>query len=270
MRATRFRRRPADYWLLAAGYWFYSTGKEVEMVINKKFRQEAKSVGASVVGRDGIRAVAQRSANREIAMLIDRIAEVRIKSEGRISKPTALLIDRSSAEAIELGNRLARLISAALIDRVARLHVFAFDSAAYPMNAASGSVAGLAEALKTCEAPSQADPGAALGLLRKSRLAVEQIVLVIGACEREMPKLAGAYTAYRSDLGLTPPVIIVGGRGVSNSVEQELRRAGAPVIPHSFNGDPSSVAALIPTLCRPSKLDLLMGLLESGAARGAH
>jgi hypothetical protein len=240
------------------------------MVIDKKFRQEAKSVGASAIGREGIRAVGQRSANREIAMLIDRIAEVRIKSEGRISKPTALLIDRSSAEAIELGNRLARLISAALIDRVARLHVFAFDSAAYPLTGAGGNVAGLAEALITCEAPGQADPGAALGLLRKSRLAVEQIVLVIGAFEGEMPNLAGAYEAYRSDLGLTPPVIVVGGSGPSNSVGRELRRAGAPVIPHSFNGDPNSIGTLIPTLCRPSKLDLLMGLLESRAVRGAH
>jgi hypothetical protein len=248
----------------------YSTGKEVEMVVDKKFRQEAKSVGASAAGREGIRAVGQRSANREIAMLIDRIAEVRIKSEGRISKPTALLIDRSSAEAIELGNRLARLISAALIDRVARLHVLAFDSAAYPLTGAGGNIAGLAETLKTCEAPSPADPGAALGLLRKSRLAVEQIVLVIGACERETPNLAGAYTAYSSDLGVTPAVVIVGGRSVSNSVERELRRAGAPVIPHSFNGNPNSVGTLIPTLCRPSKLDLLMGLLESGAARGVH
>ena len=238
------------------------------MVSDKKFRQEAKSLGASAVGRDGIRAGGKRSANREIAVLIDRIAEVRIKSEGRISKPTALLVDRSSAKAIDLGNRLARLISAALIDRVARLHVFAFDSAAYPLNPAGGSLAGLAE--KTCEASSPADPGAALDVLRKSRLAVEQIVLVIGASDGAMLNLAGAYAAYRSDMGLTPTVIVVGGSGASNSVERELRRAGAPVIPHSSNGDPNSVATLIPTLCRPSKLDLLMALLESGGARRAH
>jgi hypothetical protein len=266
----RFGHRPAGYWLLAAGYWIYSTRKEVEMVIDKKFKQEAKSLGASAVVRDGIRVGGQRSANREIAVLIDRIAEVRIKSEGRISKPTALLIDRSSAEAIEMGNRLARLISAALIDRVARLHVFAFDSAAYPLTGAGGNVARPAEASITCEAPGQADPSAALGLLRKSRVAVEQIVLVIGDCKGEPADLAGAYAAYKSALGLKPAVIIVKTGGAFDFVEPELRRAGAPVIPHSFNGDPSSLARLISLLCRPSKLDLLMGLLESGAARGVH
>jgi hypothetical protein len=266
----RFGHRPAGYWLLAAGYWIYSTGKEVEMVIDKKFRQEAKSVGASAVGREGIRAVGQRSANREIAMLIDRIAEVRIKSEGRISKPTALLIDRSSAEAIEMGNRLARLISAALIDRVARLHVFAFDSAAHPLTTAGENIAGLANGSKIVEASGHADPSTAFRFLLRNRLAVEQIVLVVAACDGEADGLAEVYSTYRTSLGLTPTVIAVNVGAASESVERELRKASAPVIAYSFNGDRNSLATLIPTLCRPSKLDLLMGLLESGAARGAH
>jgi len=242
------------------------------VVSNKKLIEEAQSAKASAItGQDGTRAARQRGANREIAVLLDRIAEVQVNSEGSISKPTALLVDRSSAEAHEMGRRLARLISAALIDRVARLHVFAFDSPAQSLNATGGSSAGLPEVSNNVDTPFQPDPVGALELLRKNRVAVEQIVVLVGAGGAEASGLAGAYAAYKRDLGLAPAVLIVNASGMRESAaERELHRAGAPIIAHSFNGDRNTLVRLIPLLCRPSKLELIMGILESGAARGSH
>jgi hypothetical protein len=274
MRTGRYEGSVRDYYFQAVSegaHWVFLGRKEVEMVNDRKFRQEAKSFDASAfTRRERIRAANLPGANRELAALLDRVAEVRIKREGKISKATALLIDQSSAEAIDVGRRVAALISAALIDRVARLHVFTFDAEATPVHAAGPCGADWDQAFKGKEVSARANPCAGLDALRRNRLAVEQIVLVTGGCEGEPRELTGAYAAYRTDLGPAPSVVLIRTGGKVGSVEEGLRQAGAPVMARSIDGSRSSLAALIPLLCRPSKLELLMGLLETGSARGAH
>jgi len=254
-----------------SAHLFFSTGKEVEMATDRKFGQEAKSSGTSALsGRERIRVAGPPRANRELAGLLDRVAEVRIKREGKISKSTALLIDQSSAEAIDIGRRAAALISAALIDRVARLHVFTFDPGATPVHAAGAKETDWDRAFKGKEVSARANPSAALDALRKNCVAVEQIVLVAGGCKSEAGELSAAYAAYKEELGLTPAVVLIRTAVAVESMEAELRQGGAPVIARSTWSGAGSLAALIPLLCRPSKLELLMGLLETRSAGGAH
>src|SRR5438093_13293599 len=68
------------------------------------------------------------------AARLERITDEQVKKRGTISKPTALLIDRSGSmeSAIEVGKRLAALISGIC---PAGLTVYAFDTVPYPVQA---------------------------------------------------------------------------------------------------------------------------------------
>ena len=63
------------------------------------------------------------------------MADAQVKARGRITRPTALLIDKSGSMelAIELGKRIGAMISAVC---ETELYVYAFDTMAYPIEAA--------------------------------------------------------------------------------------------------------------------------------------
>src|SRR5207237_259802 len=119
---------------------------------------------------------------------LEAVADAQVKAKGRITRPTALLIDKSGSMevAIELGKRIGALVSAVC---EAGLYVYAFDTVAYPIEAAGTELAGR-------EAARKASPA-----------------------------------------------------GVGADVFQ-------------FSGDYYALPNLIPMLARPSKLDLLMEILE--------
>src|SRR5439155_7193842 len=70
----------------------------------------------------------------ETAAKLERVTDEQAKKCGRITKPTALLVDKSGSmeNAIELGKRIAALVSGIT---EARLVVYAFDTLPYPVQA---------------------------------------------------------------------------------------------------------------------------------------
>ncbi len=61
-----------------------------------------------------------------------------------------------------------------------------------------------------------------------------------------------------------PQVIIVRiGRYACAQVEQSLKRAQVPVDTFTFTGDYYSLPNLVPLLCQPSRLDLLMEIMAT-------
>src|SRR5262249_56466690 len=85
-------------------------------------------------------------------------AESRVRARGRISRPTALLIDKSGSMsvALEVGKRLGALISA-VCD--AELYTYAFDTRAHEVRPAGSALADWEKAL----APLAADGGTSCG-----------------------------------------------------------------------------------------------------------
>jgi hypothetical protein len=72
-----------------------------------------------------------------------------------------------------------------------------------------------------------------------------------------------AYKAYCQELVIQPSVIIVRVGSHSNWLESRLKQQQAPVETFTFAGDYYSLPNLVPLLTRPSRLDLLMEILDT-------
>ena len=93
--------------------------------------------------------------------------------------------------------------------------------------------------------------------------AVEQILLVTDEEENTSPYFAEVYDAYRKELSVEPNVAIVKVGHASDWLERKLKEKQAPVDTFTFSGDYYALPNLIPLLSRPSRLELLMEILET-------
>ena len=91
---------------------------------------------------------------------------------------------------------------------------------------------------------------------------VEQIILVTDEGENTAPLFVDALKKYREDVKADPNVCFVRTPGGVTELEEQCRRAGIMVDAFQFTGDYYALPNLVPLLSRPSKLDLLMEILE--------
>jgi hypothetical protein len=197
----------------------------------------------------------------ELKELIDRKLD---EAKGSIKRPTALLIDKSGsmAVAIELGKRLGAMISAVC---ESELYVYAFDTIAYPVQRPRAGVADLQswhEALAGINAGGGTSCGVALETMRLRKQYVEQIILVTDEGENTGPLFVPTLQKYSAELNAMPNVCIVRTPGSGSGVEKQCRAAGIPVDTFQFSGDYYALPNLVPLISRPSKLELLMEIME--------
>lgn len=197
----------------------------------------------------------------EVRQKLEQVADAQVKARGRIGRPTALLIDKSGSmsQAIEIGKRLGSLL-AAVADR--ELYVYAFDSIAYPVEAAGPDLAAWERALTGISAGGNTSVGVGVEMLRRKKQYVEQIVVVTDEGENAEPKFVPALTKYRNELKVDPAVCFVKVVSASSQLEDECKRAGITADAYQFNGDYYALPNLVPLLARPSKLELLQEILE--------
>ena len=162
--------------------------------------------------------------------------------------------------ALEVGKQIAALVSGVT---EAELFVLAFDTAAYPVTAGGKALSDWEKAFRHLQPMGSTSVGAPLETLRLKRQAVEQIILVTDEGENTAPYFADAYEAYRRDLGVAPNVIIVKVGNACDFTERALRAKQAPVDTLTFAGDYYSLPNLVPLLARPSRLELLMEVLDT-------
>lgn len=232
---------------------------EVKKLIDGKLEQAAKSdrvsaFKASVAG-DG----AQFDA--ETAAKLEAVTNEQVKRRGKIAKSTGLLVDKSGSmtNAIEVGKRLAALISG-ISD--ADLFVYAFDTMPYFVEAKGKELTDWERAFKHLQANGGTSCGCAVEAMRKKKQVVEQFILVTDEGDNSTPLFADAYTTYCRDLGVMPNVVIVRVGSHSNYVESQLKQKQVPVETFTFAGDYYSLPNLVPMLSRPSRLELLMEILD--------
>lgn len=233
---------------------------DVKALIDQKLEEAAKS--------DRVSAFKARVAG-DVALLdektaakLENITNEQVKKRGKIAKATALLIDKSGSmqNAIEVGKRLAALISG-ISD--AALFVYAFDTMPYPVMANGQELSDWEKAFKLINAGGGTSCGCALEAMRVKKQVVEQIILVTDEGENTAPYFADAYTSYCHDLAVMPNVVIVRVGSVTNWVETQLKKKQVPVETFTFAGDYYSLPNLVPLLSRPSRLDLLMEIMET-------
>ena len=208
--------------------------------------------------------VAARAAgvDDQIAARLERVADEQVKAKGRINRPTALLVDKSSSmeAAIDVGKHIAALISAVA---EADLFVYAFDAAAMQVKARGTELSHWERAVSPIRASGCTSIGAPLKAMLRRRQRAEQIIVVTDQEENTAPLFARVYQEYARELDVEPVVVIVSvGASRSDQLERELRQASVQVDTLSFDGDYYSLPTLIPLLSRPSRLDLLLEILD--------
>ena len=206
-------------------------------------------------------AVKAADLSEDVRRTLEEVADAQVKAKGRIDRPTALLIDKSSSMslAIELGKRIGALVSAI---SAAALYVYAFDSMAYPIDRAGADLASWEKALAGITAGGSTSCGVALELLRRKKQYVEQIILVTDEGENTPPLFVETLKKYREEVKTDPNVCFIKTPGAVTLLEDQCRKAGIMADAFQFTGDYYALPNLVPLLSRPSKLELLLEILE--------
>src|SRR5262249_8965922 len=157
-------------------------------------------------------------------------------AKGRITRPTALLIDKSGSMsvAIELGKRLGAMISAVC---EADLFVYAFDTMAYPIERAGDDLAAWERALVGITAGGGTSCALALEYLLRKRQYVEQVLAVTDEGENTPPLFVDSLKRYRAELKADPTVCFVRTPGATTQLEDACRAAGVLTDAFQFSGD---------------------------------
>ncbi|MCA9670254.1 MAG: hypothetical protein KC503_31885 [Myxococcales bacterium] len=199
----------------------------------------------------------------ELAEQLDDITEARIKAKGAIKRTTALLVDKSSSmeQAIELGRRLAAMVSAVM---EADLYVYAFDTIAVKIDVPSGGadLKAWEQAFEGIRASGCTSCGVPLSWMQKRGERVEQIIMISDQEENSQPFFVKAFESYAAALA-PPHVVFVRTRGASQYLENACQKAGIAFDAYQFGGDYYALPNLIPLLTQPSRLDLVMEIMDT-------
>jgi hypothetical protein len=197
----------------------------------------------------------------DVRRQLEQVTDRRVKAKGRITRPTALLVDKSGSMsvAIELGKRIGAMLSAVCSSD---LFVYAFDSMAYPVQACGTDVAAWEKAFAGITAGGNTAIGAGVEYLRRRRQLVEQVIVVTDEDENVTPFLVDSLKKYREELKADPTICFVRTPGAKPQLEGQCQQAGFQVSSFEFAGDYYSLPNLIPLLAQPSKLDLLMEIMD--------
>lgn len=232
---------------------------EVKKLIDSKLEEAAK--GNRVSAYKAQIAADATDLDAETVARLESVTNEQVKRRGTIDRPTALLVDKSGSmnQAIELGKRLAAMISGIT---QADLFVYAFDTIPYPVTAQGKELTDWERAFQLVKAGGGTSVGCAIEVMRRKRQVVDQIILVTDEGENAAPYFAEAYKAYCRELSVLPNVVIVRVGNYCSYVETQLKQQQAPVETFTFAGDYYSLPNLVPLLTRPSRLELLMEILE--------
>jgi hypothetical protein len=206
-------------------------------------------------------AAAAAGVSPDLQAQLAAVADAQVKAKGRITRPTALLIDKSASmeQAIELGKRIGAMISA-ICEQA--LYVYAFDTLAYEVPPPGNELAAWERALKGIKAGGCTSCGVPLATMRRKGQRVEQIILITDEEENSPPLFLTEWQEYKAALQADPDVVIVRTPGGKSHIEPQLRGAGVVVDVFEFRGDYYALPNLVPLLTRPSRLELLMEIME--------
>ncbi|MCB9637386.1 MAG: hypothetical protein H6727_00565 [Myxococcales bacterium] len=193
---------------------------------------------------------------------LKEVAEERLLSKGTIDRSTALLIDKSASMemALEVGQRIGAMIGL-LCTR--GLISYAFDTMPYPIKAPeSESLEDWQKAFRGIRAGGRTSVGSPVQWMRRKQQRVEQIILVTDGEENAAPYFVEEIQRYQEELGVYPTIVMVKVGTDRELLEGRCERAGIPMDVYAFNGDYYSLPNLIPMLTQPSRVDLLMQILD--------
>ncbi len=207
------------------------------------------------------RAIEAADLSGDVRVQLKDVADVQLKAKGRITRPLALLVDKSSSMqvSIEVGKRIGAMISTIC---ESDLFIYAFDSMAYPIERAGDKLADWEQAFAGIYAGGTTSCGVAVELMRRSKQRVEQIIMITDEYENCTPFFVDSVRKYMKDVEPDVNICIVRPPNSGNKLQLQCRDAGINVEPFDFKGDYYSLPNLIPLLAQPSKMDLLLEIMS--------
>jgi len=232
---------------------------EIQQLVEAKLAEAKTATRVSALKAE--RAMESGGVSDSLRKQLEEVADTQVKAKGRIARPTALLIDKSGSMevAIAMGKQIGAMVSAIC---EADLFAYAFDTMAYEIVPQGKNLADWERAMAGITAGGGTSCGVALKYLAKKRRYVEQIILVTDEEHNTAPAFVDALREYSEELKTTPTVCIVRTPNGRNYVERQCQGAGISVDVFQFTGDYYSLPNLIPMLAKPSKLELLMEIMD--------
>lgn len=233
---------------------------DVKALIDEKL--EAAKSDKRVSALKGKVAAEAAGLDAETTAKLEQVMDAQVKQKGAIKKSTALLVDKSSSmdAALEVGKQIAALISGVT---EADLFVYAFDTMPYPITASGKNLSDWDKAFQHLHAGGATSIGCPVEAMRLRKQVAEQIILVTDEGENTAPYFNAAFAAYCKELKVQPSVVIVKVGYAYDMLERKLQQDQVQVDTFTFSGDYYSLPNLIPLLSRPSRLELLMEILET-------
>jgi hypothetical protein len=232
---------------------------EVKKLIEEKIESAkgAKRVSAFKAKQ----AVKAADVDPDLAAKLHEVTQDQVRAKGTIKRPTALLVDKSGSmePAIAVAQQLGALI-AGIMD--APLYVYAFDTIAYPIDAPGPDLKSWEKAFAGIKAGGSTSVGVAVEMMTRKKTAVEQLIVVTDEGENAAPHFVPSVQKYRETVKADPNIVFVKVGG-SDYLEKMCLAAGIAADAFTFEGDYYSLPNLIPILTRPSKLDLLIEIMET-------
>jgi hypothetical protein len=234
--------------------------QDVKALIDQKLVKAAGSDRVSAF--KAIKAAEVAVLDDSTAARLEQVVDEQVKKRGKITRSTALFVDKSGSMtiAIEVGKQIAALVSG-ITD--GELIVYAFDSMAYLVMARGRELSDWEKAFQHLYPQGSTSIGSALETMRLKNQPVEQIIIVTDEGENSVPYFNTVYPRYCYELKVLPNVIIVKVGHHSNHLEQQLQKAAVGFETFTFEGDYYSLPNLVPLLARPSRLELLLEIMET-------
>lgn len=233
---------------------------DIKATIDRKLKEAASNERVSAL--KALKAAEAADVDAQTYAALENVAREQVKRKGKITRPTALFIDASSSmsEAIDVGKHLAGMLSEVAESNI---FIYTFNEKARQLDVTPKDEGTSWDKLFQGIYPSGATSiGAPLQTMLESEHYVEQIIIVTDEQENEQPYFTDVYKMYEDLLLATPNVAIVKVGQHTPYLEHQLARAGIAYDTLTFAGDYYSLPNLIPILSKPSRMDLLMEIIE--------
>lgn len=234
---------------------------EVKALVDEKLAQAATAT-ERVSAFKAMKAAEVAGVDEGVTAQLERVASSQVKKRGRITKSTALLVDKSGSMtiALEVGKHIGALVSGIT---EAELFVYAFDTMACRVSAHGRELSDWEKAFRQIKADGGTSIGAPLEILRLRKQVVEQLVIVTDEGENTAPYFSTVFPRYCEEMKVVPGIVIVKVGQHSDYLERELQRLKVAYETFTFAGDYYALPNLVPLLSRQSRLELLMEILDT-------
>ncbi len=227
-------------------------------------------VEAKIKAAEGDRRVSTLKATRALASvalddaaaeLLTAVTDARVAGMPHITRPTALLVDKSSSmtQAIAVAREVAALVSAVCDS----FEVLAFDTEAFEVRASGAGRSAWEQAFRMVRADGATSIGAPVARLAQERRYVEQLVVITDMGENRAPLFTDAYAQYERELGVSPNVVLVAVGGSDRRFLERLRACPIALTVWEFSGDYYSLPNLVRLLAAPSRAELVAQVMAA-------